>query len=65
MSNFLDLLACPACQGALDSAWTCQGCGARHTATDGIPDLRLAGDARTDLVRQFYGRAVSGLSPAR
>jgi SAM-dependent methyltransferase len=57
MSNFLDLLACPACQGALDSAWTCQGCGERHTATDGIPDLRLAGDARTDLVRQFYGHA--------
>jgi len=57
MPNFLDLLACPACQGALDSAWACRGCDARHTATDGIPDLRLAGDARTDLVRQFYGHA--------
>jgi len=57
MPNFLDLLACPACQSTLDSAWTCQGCDARHTATDGIPDLRLAGDARTDLVRQFYGHA--------
>jgi SAM-dependent methyltransferase len=57
MPDFLDLLACPACQGALDSAWACQGCDAQYTATDGIPDLRLAGDARTDLVRQFYGHA--------
>jgi SAM-dependent methyltransferase len=57
MPNFLDLLSCPACQGVLDSAWACQRCDARYTATDGIPDLRLAGDVRTDLVRQFYGHA--------
>jgi SAM-dependent methyltransferase len=51
------LLACPACQGALDPQWVCQDCGAHYTADDGIPDLRLKGDARTDIVRQFYGDA--------
>jgi 2-polyprenyl-3-methyl-5-hydroxy-6-metoxy-1,4-benzoquinol methylase/uncharacterized protein YbaR (Trm112 family) len=53
----MDLLACPACQGALDQQWACAGCGARYTALDGVPDLRLAGDARTDTVRQFYAQA--------
>ena len=57
MRRFLDLLACPACQGALDSTWTCRGCGARHSAGDGIPDLRLPGDTRTETVRQFYDHA--------
>jgi SAM-dependent methyltransferase len=54
---FRDLLACPACQGALDPDWTCKTCDAHYTASDGIPDLRLKGDARTDRVRQFYGHA--------
>jgi SAM-dependent methyltransferase len=54
---FEDLLACPACQGALDPGWICKGCGARYEASGGIPDLRLKGDARTDTVRQFYGHA--------
>ncbi len=29
----------------------------QYSAPDGIPNLRLAGDARTDTVRQFYERA--------
>jgi SAM-dependent methyltransferase len=57
MSAFLDLLACPACQCTLDPTWTCITCGARYPATDGIPDLRWPGDARTDIVREFYGIA--------
>ncbi len=54
MQRFLDLLACPLCQGELDGEWTCQGCGAHHPAGDGIPDLRVPGDTRTEIVRQFY-----------
>ncbi len=54
---FEDLLACPACQGALDPEWVCKGCGAHYEAADGIPDLRLQGEARIDAVRQFYGHA--------
>jgi SAM-dependent methyltransferase len=57
MQRFLDLLACPTCQGILNSEWTCRDCGARHSAGDGIPDLRLPGDTRTDVVRQFYDHA--------
>jgi 2-polyprenyl-3-methyl-5-hydroxy-6-metoxy-1,4-benzoquinol methylase len=54
---FLELLACPACQGALDQEWTCVQCGARYSATDGIANLRLPGDLCTDTVRAFYQRA--------
>jgi SAM-dependent methyltransferase len=53
----LDLLACPACQGALDPQWRCAKCGTRYNEADGVPDLRLAGDARTELVREFYRHA--------
>jgi len=52
-----DLLACPACAGALAEDWSCRACGARFDAPDGIPNLRLAGDERTDEVRRFYDRA--------
>jgi len=54
---FPDLLACPACRSALGSEWTCLCCGMRYDAPDGIPDLRLPGDARTETVREFYGVA--------
>jgi SAM-dependent methyltransferase len=50
----LDLLACPACRGAFNHEWTCEDCGRRYAAADGIPDLRLPGDDCTDIVRQFY-----------
>jgi len=57
MSAFLDLLACPTCKSLLDPDWVCGGCGTHYPATDGIPDLRLPGDAPTDRVREFYGLA--------
>ena len=57
MVDFQELLACPACSGALTAAWSCRGCGARFEAPDGIPNLRVPGEARTDAVRDFYERA--------
>src|ERR1700685_1106556 len=54
MDALRDLLACPDCGGVLAAEWQCQGCGARYTAPDGIPNLRLGGDTRTDAVRRFY-----------
>jgi SAM-dependent methyltransferase len=57
MDAFRDLLACPACGSMLTAGWRCTECGARYTAPDGIPDLRLGGDARADTVRRFYEHA--------
>src|SRR5205823_9011751 len=57
MDALRDLLACPICGRALVISWQCEGCGVRYTAPDGIPNLRLGGDARTDAVRRFYERA--------
>jgi len=54
---FRALLACPACAGALTADWRCGGCGARFDAPDGVPNLRLPGDERTETVRRFYERA--------
>src|SRR6267378_6360288 len=54
--DFRKLLACPACAGTLGANWSCRGCGARYDAPDGIPNLRLPGDAPTDVVRRFYER---------
>jgi len=52
-----ELLACPACRGALSEHWTCGGCGRTFDVADGIPNLRLPGGSRTEAVRQFYDRA--------
>src|SRR5258706_12488936 len=57
MDHFRELLACPACAGALGPDWSCRGCGAHFDAPDSIPNLRLTGDVRTDVVRRFYERA--------
>jgi len=57
MDALLELLACPACAGPLAAGLWCTGCGARFEAPDGIPNLRLASDQRTDAVRRFYERA--------
>jgi SAM-dependent methyltransferase len=57
MDALRELLACPVCGGALAAAWQCEACGARYTAPDGIPNLRLERDARTEAVRRFYARA--------
>ena len=57
MEAFRELLACPACSGALSPDWSCGGCGARFDAPDGIPNLRLPSDERTETVRRFYEAA--------
>lgn len=57
MTAFADLLACPACQGALGQDLVCAGCTTQYRVADGIVDLRLPGDANTDIVRQFYEQA--------
>jgi SAM-dependent methyltransferase len=54
---FLELLACPSCEGQLGPDWSCRDCGMRYEAPDGIPNLRLPGDTRTEVVRGFYDRA--------
>lgn len=48
------LLACPACREALGPDWRCDGCGLAFDVQDDIPALRLAGDRRTETVRDFY-----------
>jgi len=55
--NFRRLLACPACGAELSEHWTCTRCAAHYEVPDGIPDLRLPGDERTETVRRFYERA--------
>jgi SAM-dependent methyltransferase len=49
-----ELLVCPACEGALTAEWLCRECGACYQAPDGIPNLRIETDARSDAVRCFY-----------
>jgi SAM-dependent methyltransferase len=51
------LLACPACAGTLSAEWRCRGCGHQFDAPDGIPNLRLSTDGRTEAVRRFYEEA--------
>jgi SAM-dependent methyltransferase len=57
MDIFRELLACPACAGALSSGWVCRACGARFDAGDGVPNLRVASNERTETVRRFYEQA--------
>src|SRR5262245_44600902 len=57
MVDVRELLACPACGGTLACDWSCDACGARFQAPEGIPNLRLPGDDRTEVVRRFYERA--------
>jgi SAM-dependent methyltransferase len=51
---FLELLACPSCAGSLGTDWFCRDCGIHYEAPDGVPNLRLPGDTRTEIVRRFY-----------
>jgi len=57
MDIFRELLACPACGGRLAEDWACGACGGQFSAPDGIPDLRLPADNRTEAVRRFYDAA--------
>jgi SAM-dependent methyltransferase len=54
MKGFRALLACPTCGGPLGAHWCCEACGTQFELADGIPNLRLPGDARTEAVRRFY-----------
>jgi len=64
MDEFRELLACPACSGTLADDWSCLRCSARFTIADGVPNLRLPGNSRTEIVRRFYERAPSpGYAP--
>jgi SAM-dependent methyltransferase len=57
VNHFLELLICPSCAGALSAGWSCTGCDARFEAPGGIPNLRIASDARVETVRRFYEHA--------
>jgi SAM-dependent methyltransferase len=50
----LELLACPRCTGPLSAGLSCAPCRRRYEAPDGIPDLRIASEGRTEAVRAFY-----------
>lgn len=65
MDRFRGLLACLACAARLGSDLSCSGCGASFDAPDGIPRLRLPGDARTEAVRRFYERSPFPGYPVR
>jgi SAM-dependent methyltransferase len=65
MGDVRGMLACPACGGDLSAGWTCHGCGARFDAPDGIPNLRLNGNVRTERVRAFYEAAPFPGYPGR
>jgi len=62
---FRALLACPACRGSLDAGWRCQSCGIAYAVPDGVPALRLHGDRRTEVVRDFYTAAPFPNYPPR
>ncbi|TMB36459.1 MAG: methyltransferase domain-containing protein [Deltaproteobacteria bacterium] len=53
----LELLACPSCRGAFRTGLRCEGCGREYAAPEGIPELRLDADPRTEAVRAFYADA--------
>jgi SAM-dependent methyltransferase len=61
---FRALLACPACGGELSADWSCRDCARQFDAPDGIPNLRLPADGRTEAVRRFYeGAPFPGYPP--
>lgn len=52
-----ELLACPSCRGdlrAAENALTCATCDVTYPIENGIPDLRVPSEARTETVRAFY-----------
>ena len=57
MDAFLELLACLKCEGPLRSDLSCRDCGMGYEAPDGIPNLRMPGDERTEVVRSFYAES--------
>jgi SAM-dependent methyltransferase len=64
-AGFIELLACPRCRSPLDRELRCVSCGAAHRAPDGIVDLRLPADSRTEKVRELYSSAPFPSYPVR
>ncbi|HEX7667200.1 MAG TPA: hypothetical protein VF407_21865, partial [Polyangiaceae bacterium] len=57
---FLDVFACPTCRGDLaenGAALHCAACTVDYPIVNGIPDLRVPSEARTETVRAFYMEA--------
>jgi len=52
-----DLLACPACGGALGRSSACRACGRIYPEERGVRRLRLESSPRTEAVRDFYAQA--------
>src|SRR5690348_15022685 len=65
MEALRQLLACPTCAGPLSVDWRCAACSIRFETSDGVPDLRIDSDARTEVVRRFYEVAPFPGYPAR
>jgi SAM-dependent methyltransferase len=57
MEGLRQLLACPACEAPLAHGGACTACAQRYEDSAGVMRLRLHGDARTDVVREFYEKA--------
>lgn len=57
---FLEVFACPTCRGKLDEqaeGLRCVKCDVRYPVVNGIPDLRVPSEGRTETVRAFYMEA--------
>src|SRR5262249_27899002 len=61
----MELLACPLCTGPLTGDLSCRNCCIDYEARDGIPNLRLPGESRTEIVRRFYEKAPFPVYPPR
>src|ERR1700741_1533682 len=63
MTDWRQLLACPACWGGLLPDFSCSACGAPYPAPNGVPSLMpetglmLETAARVETVRRFYEAA--------
>ncbi|MFL5275978.1 MAG: class I SAM-dependent methyltransferase [Myxococcales bacterium] len=55
LSEAVSLLACPRCRRPFATGMQC--CGTEYATPEGIPDLRLDSDQRTEAVRAFYAEA--------
>jgi 2-polyprenyl-3-methyl-5-hydroxy-6-metoxy-1,4-benzoquinol methylase/uncharacterized protein YbaR (Trm112 family) len=64
----LELLACPACGGAVRSGeldLSCVACTALYPITGGVPAMRPPADPRTEAVRAFYSESPFPNYPPR
>ena len=57
LAEAIELLACPRCGGPLRAPLRCASCRSDYGAPNGIPELRLEADGRTEAVRGFYSQA--------